>query len=175
MEDVQAVAPPDLESLPTHFRLFSSKEQLALVKQTHLQLQHSGFYWGPMTMETAHETLTHTPQGTFLIRDSGQPDVCFTLSYQGDEGPTSIRVLLTKQLFSLNGSHKTFVSLFALLGFYTASDAKLKKPHRRQRPELLRQMCRRAVIHTYGGDNIHTLHGLNTEVKDYLYAYPYCI
>uniref|UniRef100_A0A667WZY5 Suppressor of cytokine signaling 1b n=1 Tax=Myripristis murdjan TaxID=586833 RepID=A0A667WZY5_9TELE len=145
-----------------------------LVSQTHAQLQHSGFYWGPMTMETAHEILSHTPQGTFLIRDSGQPDVFFTLSYQGEDGPTSVRILLNKQLFSLHGSHKTFVSLFALLAFYTSSSSKLVLPYRRQRPELLKQMCRRALIRAYGADSIHTLPGLTVQVKEYLYAYPYC-
>uniref|UniRef100_UPI003AAF8553 suppressor of cytokine signaling 1b n=1 Tax=Centroberyx gerrardi TaxID=166262 RepID=UPI003AAF8553 len=173
-EQLQAVARPCVESWPTHLRPFSSKAEYHLVRDTHLQLQHSGFYWGPMTMETAHEILTDSPQGTFLVRDSGQPDVFFTLSYQGDDGPTSVRVLLNKKLlFSLHGSHKTFVSLFVLLSFYTGSSCKLTLPYRRQRPELLMQMCRRAVMRQYGADSIQTLPGLNAEVKDYLHAYPY--
>ncbi|KAF7641965.1 hypothetical protein LDENG_00267300 [Lucifuga dentata] len=163
------------EGLPTHLRPFSSQEEHKLVKHTHLQLQHSGYYWGAMTMEEAHDILMHTPPGTFLIRDSVQPDVFFTLSYQSDDGPTSVRVLLNKQLFSLNGSHKTFDSLFALLSFYTGSSCKLTIPYRRQRPELLKQMCRRAVICVYGTDGIHTSLGLSTQVKDYVCAYPYCV
>lgn len=170
----QVAARPFPESWPTHLRPFSSEAEYHLVSQTHTYLQHSGFYWGPMTMETAHEILSHMPQGTFLIRDSGQPDVFFTLSYQGDDGPTSVRILLNKLLFSLHGSHKTFVSLFALLNFYTSSSSKLVLPYRRQRPELLKQMCRRAMIRTYGADSVQTLPGLSTQVKDYLHAYPYC-
>ncbi|MEQ2158171.1 hypothetical protein GOODEAATRI_009484 [Goodea atripinnis] len=84
-------------------------------------------------------------------RDSGQPDVFFTLSYQSEDGPTSVRVQLNNLLFSLHGSQKTFTSLFALLAFYTSSPCKLTEPYRRQRPERLKQMCRRALVQTHGG------------------------
>lgn len=163
------------EILPTHLRPFSSAAEYRLVKRTYQQLQHSGYYWGSMTMEEAHEILTQAPLGTFLIRDSGQPDVFFTLSYQSDEGPTSVRVQLNNLLFSLYGSHRTFASLFALLTYYTSSSCKLTVPYRKQRPERLKQMCRRALIHTHGAENISTLPGLSTQVKDYVHAYPCCI
>lgn len=108
-------------------------------------------------------------------RDSGQTDVFFTLSYQSDDGPTSVRVQLNNLLFSLYGSHRTFASFFALLTYYTGSSCKLTVPYRKQRPERLKQMCRRALIGTYGADNISTLPGLSTRVKDYVHAYPCCI
>ncbi|XP_033479237.1 suppressor of cytokine signaling 1-like isoform X2 [Epinephelus lanceolatus] len=165
----------DVESLPTHLRPFSSAAEYRLVKRTYQQLQHSGYYWGSMTMEEAHEILTQAPLGTFLIRDSGQPDVFFTLSYQSDEGPTSVRVQLNNLLFSLYGSHRTFASLFALLTYYTSSSCKLTVPYRKQRPERLKQMCRRALIHAHGAESISTLPGLSTQVKDYVHAYPCCI
>lgn len=108
-------------------------------------------------------------------RDSGQPDVFFTLSYQSEDGPTSVRVQLSNLLFNLYGSHRTFASLFSLLTYYTSSSCKLTGPYRRQRPERLKQMCRRALIHTYGAESIGTLPGVSVEVKDYVYAYPHCI
>lgn len=108
-------------------------------------------------------------------RDSGQPDVFFTLSYQSDDGPTSIRVQLNKLLFSLYGSQRTFASLFALLTYYTSSGCKLTVPYRKQRPERLKQMCRRAFIHAFGAESISTLPRLNMQVKGYIYAYPYSI
>ncbi|KAM7394516.1 hypothetical protein PAMP_021313 [Pampus punctatissimus] len=171
----QPVTGADAESLPTHLRSFSSYAEYKLVKHTYQQLQHSGYYWGPMTMEEAHEILAHAPLGTFLIRDSGQPDVFFTLSYQSDDGPTSVRILLNNLLFSLNGSHKTFASLFALLTYYTSSSCKLTGPYRRWRPESLKQMCRRAFIRTHGADSLCKLPGLATEIKDYVHAYPYSV
>ncbi|XP_041840194.1 suppressor of cytokine signaling 1-like [Melanotaenia boesemani] len=170
-----AVTEVDIESLPTHLHPFSSEAEYNLVKRTYQQLLHSGYYWGPMTMEEAHKILTHLPQGTFLIRDSGQPDVFFTLSYQSVDGPTSVRVQLNNLLFNLYGSHRTFASLFALLAYYTSSPCKLTEPYRKQRPERLKQMCRRAFIHTHGAESISTLPGLTTEVKTYVLAYPYCI
>ncbi|XP_028273971.1 suppressor of cytokine signaling 1b [Parambassis ranga] len=167
--------PESAASLPSHLRPFSSKEEYKLVKRTYQQLLHSGYYWGPMTMEKAHEILTHVPLGTFLLRDSGQPDIFFTLSYQSDDGPTSVRVQLNNLLFSLYGSQRTFESLFALLTYYTSSSCKLTVPYRRQRPECLKQMCRRAFIQTYGAESINTLPGLGTQVKAYVVAYPHCI
>ncbi|XP_068178816.1 suppressor of cytokine signaling 1-like [Antennarius striatus] len=164
------------DDLPTHLRLFRSAAEYKLVKHTFMQLQHSGYYWGSMPMEKAHEMLADAPLGTFLIRDSGRPDVFFTLSYQSDDGPTSVRIRLNDNLlFCLNGSHKTFASLFDLLTFYTGSSCKLTVPYRKQRPECLKEMCRRALIRTHGAENIGTLAGLSSGVKDYVYVYPYFI
>ncbi|PWA21302.1 hypothetical protein CCH79_00018444 [Gambusia affinis] len=58
----------DADGLPTHIRPFASFAEYRLIKLTYLQLQESGFYWGPMTMEEAHQRLTHTSLGTFLLR-----------------------------------------------------------------------------------------------------------
>ncbi|RVE76020.1 hypothetical protein OJAV_G00004520 [Oryzias javanicus] len=159
----------------THLRPFSSEEAYKLVRHTYQQLQHSGFYWGPMTMEEAHEKLSRVPIGTFLIRDSGQPDVFFTLSYQSEEGPTSVRIILDNLLFNLYGSLKTFPSLLALLTYYTSSSCKLTEPYRKQRPERLKQMCRRALIRAYGSECTSTLSGLSVQTKAYVLAYPHCI
>ncbi|XP_026159896.1 suppressor of cytokine signaling 1-like [Mastacembelus armatus] len=164
------------DSWPTHLRPFSSHAEYKLVKSTYQQLQHSGYYWGPMTMEEAHEILTQAPLGTFLIRDSGQPDVFFTLSYQSDDGPTSVRVHLSNLLFNLHGSQRTFSSLFALLTYYTSSSCKLTVPYRKQRPERLKQMCRRAVIRTCGAETVRTSPTLSKlNLKDYVLQYPHCI
>ncbi|KAM4594432.1 suppressor of cytokine signaling 1-like [Fundulus diaphanus] len=164
----------DADSLPTHLRPFTSPAEYQLVKLTYLQLLQSSYYWGPMTMEEAHQKLNDTPLGTFLLRDSGQPDVFFTLSYQSEDGPTSVRVLLNNLLFNLYGSQKTFTSLFALLAFYTSSTCKLTEPYRKHRPERLKQICRRALVRTHGVESIRTLRGLSPDVKAYVFAYPYC-
>lgn len=108
-------------------------------------------------------------------RDSGQPDVFFTLSYQSSCGPTSVRVQLNNLLFSLHGSQRTFTSLFKLLTYYTGSSCKLTVPYRRQRPERLKQMCRRALVRTFGAETISTLPRLSTQIKDYVHAYPHSI
>lgn len=163
-------------SLPSHLRPFSCPEEYRLVRHTYLQLMHSGFYWGPLSMDQAHHMLSEAPLGTFLIRDSVQPDVFFTLSYRKDDGPTSVRVILNKHLlFSLYGSFKTFDSLFSLLTHYTGPSGKLTSPHRKQRPERLTDMCRRTLVRAFGADNIQTLSGLSSKDKNYIYLYPYSI
>lgn len=65
---LQALSEADAISWPTHLRSFSSPEEYKLVKRTYQQLQHSGYYWGPLTMEEAHTMLKSAPLGTFLIR-----------------------------------------------------------------------------------------------------------
>ncbi|XP_047435395.1 suppressor of cytokine signaling 1-like [Mugil cephalus] len=163
------------DNFPTHLRPFSSQAEYELVKHTYQQLQHSGFYWGPMAMEEAHDILSRAPLGTFLIRDSGQTDVFFTLSYQSEDGPTSVRIQLNNLHFSLYGSNRTFESLFALLTYYTSSACKLTVPYRRQRPERLKQMCRRAFVRAYGAENISTVPEHSPQIRVYINAYPYCI
>ncbi|XP_029358954.1 suppressor of cytokine signaling 1-like [Echeneis naucrates] len=171
----ELVTGADADNWPTHLRPFSSPAEYKLVKGTYQQLKHSGYYWGPMTMEEAHKILAHALQGTFLIRDSGQPNVFFTLSYQSEDGPTSVRVHLNNMLFSLHGSQRTFSSFFTLLTYYTSSSCKLTVPYRKQRPESLKQLCRRAFIRTYGTESVSTLPGLSHQVKNYVRAYPHCI
>lgn len=109
------------------------------------------------------------------FRDSGQVDVFFTLSYKSEDGPTSVRIQLQDLHFSLYGSHRTFASLFALLAFYTGASCKLTEPYRRQRPEHLKQLCRRAFVRTYGAEYANTFPGLSTQLKDYVCAYPHSI
>ncbi|XP_034400876.1 suppressor of cytokine signaling 1b [Cyclopterus lumpus] len=172
----QPITGNEAEGFPTHLRPFSSAAEYKLVKKTYQQLQHSGYYWGSIAMEAAHDILTRAQPGTFLVRDSGQPDVFFTLSYQSaDGGPTSVRVQLNNLLFGLHGSHRTFASFFALLTHYTGSSCKLTSPYRKQRPERLKQMCRRALIGSHGAEKISGFPGLSTQVKDYIQAYPCCI
>uniref|UniRef100_UPI001EAEB381 suppressor of cytokine signaling 1-like n=1 Tax=Oncorhynchus gorbuscha TaxID=8017 RepID=UPI001EAEB381 len=118
----------------------------------------------------------HTPPGSFLIRDSSQPDVFFTLSYHGDRGPVSVRVLLTSQSFRLNGSNKAFDSLFSLLRFYVeSSHRRLRRAWRRERPMTLQQLCRGRIVELYGAERIDSLPGLNQVVIQYLQDYPYSI
>uniref|UniRef100_A0A8C7PIC0 Suppressor of cytokine signaling 1-like n=1 Tax=Oncorhynchus mykiss TaxID=8022 RepID=A0A8C7PIC0_ONCMY len=167
---------PIPDSLTTHLRPFFSQQEYLLVRRTHRQLVHSGYYWGPMEMEEAHRTLLLTPPGSFLIRDSSQTNVFFTLSYHGDLGPVSVRVLLTSQSFRLNGSNKAFDSLFALLRFYVeSSHRRLRRAWRRERPMTLQQLCRGRIVELYGAEGIDSLPGLNQVVRQYLQDYPYSI
>ncbi|XP_070998631.1 suppressor of cytokine signaling 1-like [Oncorhynchus clarkii lewisi] len=176
LEPLLHLPDPIPDSWTTHLRPFFSQQEYLLVRRTHRQLVHSGYYWGPMEMEEAHRTLLLTPPGSFLIRDSSQTNVFFTLSYHGDRGPVSVRVLLTSQSFRLNGSNKAFDSLFALLRFYVeSSHRRLRRAWRRERPMTLQQLCRGRIVELYGAEGIDSLPGLNQVVRQYLQDYPYII
>ncbi|XP_062866453.1 suppressor of cytokine signaling 1b [Trichomycterus rosablanca] len=159
----------------THFRPFRDPKERSLVTQATQYLGNSGFYWGPLDVDEAHARLASLPTGTFLIRDSMQTDVFFTLSYCSPDGPTSVRVLLKDSGFALDGSKHTFPCLFELLEFYMSSPKRsLKRPYRGAVPQKLQELCRKAVVRTYGKENIEQL-PVSTVLKDFLHSYPFDI
>lgn len=166
---------PALLDPQTHFRPFRDVEERSLVASVTHFLMNSGFYWGPLDVDEAHARLACLPVGTFLIRDSMQTDVFFTLSYRSQEGPTSVRVLLKGNGFSLDGSKHTFPCLFELLRFYmTPPKRSLKQPYRGSEPQKLQELCRRAVVKSYGKENLNQL-PVSTVLKDFLQLYPFSI
>uniref|UniRef100_UPI00358ED2A9 suppressor of cytokine signaling 2-like isoform X4 n=1 Tax=Myxine glutinosa TaxID=7769 RepID=UPI00358ED2A9 len=56
------------------------------------QLILSGFYWGALSAEEAHNILSCCAPGTFLIRDSAHPAFLFALSLKTELGATNIRI-----------------------------------------------------------------------------------
>ncbi|XP_060716163.1 suppressor of cytokine signaling 1b [Tachysurus vachellii] len=159
----------------THFRPFRDVDERSLVASTTRFLGNSGFYWGPLDVDEAHARLMSLPIGTFLIRDSMQTDVFFTLSYRSEDGPTSVRVLLKSCGFALDGSKHAFPCLFELLNFYMKSPKRsLKQPYRGSAPQNLQELCRRAVVKTYGKENLNKL-SVSTVLKDFLQLYPFSI
>ncbi|KPP74968.1 suppressor of cytokine signaling 1-like [Scleropages formosus] len=157
----------------THFRPFKSEKEFKMIAETTTMLENSGFYWGTMTAKQAEVTLHGQPVGTFLIRDSSQKDVFFTLSYVSGTGSLNIRITFKASRFSLCGSKEEFDSLFKLLEYYTDSPKKLlTKPLRRVRLQSLQELCRKRIIETYGGDEIDSI-PLNPVLKDFLNSFPY--
>ncbi|XP_026871574.2 suppressor of cytokine signaling 1b [Electrophorus electricus] len=169
--DIPATQP----SPPTHFRPFRRQQECSVVAQAMKYLENSGFYYGPLEVDEAHARLAHLPLGTFLIRDSTQTDVFFTLSYQAPEGPTSVRVLLGDEGFALDGSKHAFPCLFALLEFYIASPKRsLRNPYRGTSSQTLQEIARRAVVRVYGRDGLEAL-PVSATVRSYLQLYPFGI
>ncbi len=160
---------------PTHFHPFRDQRECDLITQAVEYLNHSGFYWGPLEVDEAHTRLAKLPLGTFLIRDSMQANVFFTLSYRAPEGPTSVRLLLKDGRFSLAGSKHTFSCLFGLLGYYIASPKKsLSMPYRGEAPQSLQELARRAVVRSFGKDGIQHL-PVSKKLKEFLWLYPFSI
>ncbi|AZQ20847.1 suppressor of cytokine signalling 1 homolog [Red seabream iridovirus] len=103
------------------FPLFSCKEDYNIIMDTARHLERSGFYWGPLGVEEAHRMLRTSALGSFLIRDSRQRDVLFTLSYHSVSGPMSVRIEYKEKQFSLAGSKRSFSSIFVLLDHYISA------------------------------------------------------
>ncbi|QPO16348.1 suppressor of cytokine signaling protein [Infectious spleen and kidney necrosis virus] len=106
------------QGLSDHFPVFSCKEDYNIIMDTVRQLEQSGFYWGPLGVEEAHRMLRNSALGSFLIRDSRQKDVLFTLSYHSVTGPVSVRIEYKDKQFSLAGSKQRVSSVLLLLDHY---------------------------------------------------------
>ncbi|XP_041833331.1 suppressor of cytokine signaling 1a [Melanotaenia boesemani] len=170
---------PNLTSAParstyrTHFPTFSSKEDCNIITDTAAKLECCGFYWGPLGVEEAHRMLQDAPLGSFLIRDSRQKDVFFTLSYHGKTGPVSVRIDYKNQKFSLAGNERSFQTLFALLEHYINSPKKsLSTPYRKWKPTL-QELCRKRIMEQCGGKNQVLKLPVTHVVQNFLLEFPY--
>lgn len=157
----------------THFPTFSSQVDCDIITDTASKLEQSSFYWGPLGVEDAHRMLRKAPLGSFLIRDSRQKDVFFTLSYHDKSGPVSVRISYTRQKFSLAGNERSFPTLFALLEYYISSPKKsLSVPYRKWQPTL-QELCRKRIMELCGGGgNIAEL-PITHVAQDFLLEFPY--
>ncbi|XP_062999447.1 suppressor of cytokine signaling 1 [Elgaria multicarinata webbii] len=157
----------------THFRTFRSKEDFGTINRTTVLLEECGFYWGPLSVDTAHEKLKDEPLGTFLLRDSRQKNCFFTISVKTDTGPTSVRVIFQGGHFHLDGSKETFDCLFKLLEHYVSSPRKfLVAPLHKERLRSLQELCRKSIVATFGRENLSRV-PLNPVLKDYLESFPF--
>lgn len=157
----------------THFPTFSCQEDCNIITDTAAKLERCGFYWGPLGVEDAHRMLRDAPLGSYLIRDSRQKDVFFTLSYHAKGGPVSVRLTYSRQKFSLAGNDRSFPTLFALLEYYVSSPKKsLSAPYRKWQPTL-QELCRKRIMGiTGGGSQISDL-PITRVAQDFLLEFPH--
>ncbi|XP_053551163.1 suppressor of cytokine signaling 1 [Bombina bombina] len=158
----------------THFRTFRSQSDFSLITKTSGMLDTCGFYWGPMTVNVAHEKLKPEPVGTFLIRDSRQKNCFFAISVKTATGPISIRIHFTSGKFCLDGSKESFNCLFQLVEHYVTSRKMLISPLRKVRLRPLQELCRKSILATFGKQNLDKI-PLNRVLKDYLKSFPFQI
>lgn len=157
----------------THFPTFSSQEDCNIITDTASKLERSSFYWGPLGVEDAHHMLRDAPLGSFLIRDSRQKNVFFTLSYHAKGGPVSVRITYNQQKFSLAGNERSFPTLFALLEYYISSPKKsLSIPYRKWQPTL-QELCRRGIMELCGGGSQISELPITHVAQDFLLEFPY--
>ncbi|KAF7648619.1 hypothetical protein LDENG_00154060, partial [Lucifuga dentata] len=172
-QDSKLVSVPCLVS--THFPSFRCPEDFRLIRETLAKLERGGFYWGPLGVEDAHRMLQDATLGSFLIRDSRQKDVFFTLSYRANSGPVSVRIEYKRQKFSLAGSERSFQTLFALLQHYINSPKKcLSAPYRKWK-STLQELCRKRIMGLCGSESQVSELPVNSVVRDFLLEFPYTL
>lgn len=160
-------------SYSTHFPTFTSQADYSIVTDTASKLERSSFYWGPLGVEDAHRMLRDAPLGSFLIRDSRQKDVFFTLSYHAKSGPVSVRITYNQQKFSLAGNSRSFPTLFALLEYYVSSPKKcLSVPYRKWKPTL-QELCRKRIMELCGGGSHVSELPVTHVAQSFLSEFPY--
>ncbi|XP_072838570.2 suppressor of cytokine signaling 1 [Pogona vitticeps] len=167
--------PPGCGQAPrdTHFHTFRSQEDFNAIIRASALLEECGFYWGPLSVNMAHEKLKGEPVGTFLLRDSRQKNCFFTVSVKTATGPTSIRIIFQAGRFHLDGSHETFDCLFKLLEHYAGIPQKvLVSPLPKRRLRSLQELCRRTIVATAGRENLSHI-PLNPVLKGYLESFPF--
>lgn len=157
----------------THFPTFSCQEDCNIITDTASKLERCGFYWGPLGVEDAHRMLRDAPLGSYLIRDSRQKDVFFTLSYHAKGGPVSVRLTYSRQKFSLAGNERSFPTLFALLEYYVSSPKKsLSVPYRKWQPTL-QELCRKRIMGLTGGGRQISDLPITRVAQGFLMEFPY--
>ncbi|XP_068193994.1 suppressor of cytokine signaling 1a [Antennarius striatus] len=169
----RAIPSPTPSVYLTHFPTFSCQEDCNIITDTASKLEHSSFYWGPLGVDDAHRMLRDAPLGSFLIRDSRQKDVFFTLSYHAKGGPVSVRINYKQQKFSLAGNERSFPTLFALLDYYVNSPKKnLSSPYRKWLPTL-QERCRKRIMELCGGGSQISQLPLTHVAQEFLSEFPY--
>lgn len=157
----------------THFPTFASQEDCTIITATTAKLERSGFYWGPLGVEDAHRMLRDAPLGSFLIRDSRQKDVFFTLSFHAKSGPVSVRIIYSQRRFSLAANERTFPTLFALLEYYISCPKKsLRAPCRKWKPTL-QELCRKRIMELCGGASHIRELPITHVAQEFLLEFPY--
>ncbi|CAL8239764.1 suppressor of cytokine signaling 1a [Gadus morhua] len=171
----QPGAAKPLSALATHFPPFSSQKDFCIITDTASQLERSGFYWGPLGVEEAHGMLRDAPLGSYLVRDSRQKDVFFTLSYRAEAGAVSVRIVYRRQRFGLAGSERSFAGLFELLQHYVASPKRSLGAPYRKRMATLQELCRRRVAEACGGRSGVLQLPVSGILRDFLQEFPYSL
>lgn len=110
-----------------------SEYDLQCLKTTMKDLRNSGWYYENVSWQESAILLKSTEPGTFLIRDSSDPNFLFSLSVQTSRGPTSVRLHYVNGQFRLDAEEKliphmpSFSSVIELIDYYVENTVKNKK------------------------------------------------
>lgn len=167
-----------MDDLVVRFHCFDCTEAYADIKDTAEKLTTGGFYWGSLSPRDAARLLQDAAPGRFLVRDSTQRDVYFTLTYRSVISVVSRRIIYERGRFRMQGNGSDFASLFGLLEHYVAN-VPLSLPFRTRAPTL-KELCRRSIVDACGGreqqrsDRLKRL-PLPPALLNFLVEFPYML
>lgn len=72
------------------------------MSKTTRDLRKSGWFYEGITSQQSNELLKNSSVGTFLVRNSSDPNYVFTLCAQTERGPISVRLIYFHGYFRLN-------------------------------------------------------------------------
>jgi len=73
-----------------------------ILVRTKEELEESNWFYGDLSWPAANALLANAKPGTFLVRESQDPQTLYSLSVQRREGPTSVRIQFSKGQFRLD-------------------------------------------------------------------------
>ncbi|XP_041050564.1 suppressor of cytokine signaling 2-like [Carcharodon carcharias] len=193
----KAVTPPSASNSPQDpLDLREGHSDLFRISCTMSHLELTGWYWGALTSIEARQILNQTTEGTFLIRDSSNPEYLLTLSVKTSSGPAHLRIEYNEGKFGFDSvvlakpKLKNFEDVVDLIQHYvllsksaqtthdqsiapvtkdTVIHLKLTKPLYVATPSL-QHLCR--IIINKSTKTIQEL-PLPTRLKEYLLEYPF--
>ncbi|XP_055510552.1 suppressor of cytokine signaling 2-like [Leucoraja erinacea] len=176
--------------------LREGQTDLVRISCTMSHLELTGWYWGALTSIEARQMLNQTTEGTFLVRDSSNPQYLLTLSVKTSSGPAHLRIEYNEGKFGFDsvvlakpklknfddvvdlvqhyvsvskGAHNAHDQSIAPVTKDTVIHLKLTKPLYVATPSL-QHLCR--IIINKSTKTIQEL-PLPNRLKEYLLEYPF--
>ncbi|KAI0236040.1 Cytokine-inducible SH2-containing protein [Lamellibrachia satsuma] len=197
----RSTASPQHISGYTKATVFRTDDDLDIIDATHKLLCVCGFYYGKLSMIDAKRKLRRAAFGTYLLRDSSDPNFLYSLSVKTKRGTTSVRISYSRGQFRLDCDEAlvdavpSFDCVLRLVEYYTRDDARadngsgcvfLESSGRRDTPiELvqpyietapsLRAMCRKVVNRTVPDVERRRQLPISDDVRCFLAGYPYAM
>ncbi|XP_074648525.1 uncharacterized protein LOC141903995 [Tubulanus polymorphus] len=177
---------------------FTSEQDYSSLKSVMHRLYISGFYYEGLSSKEATELLEGKQNGSFLLRDSSDPNHLFSLSLKTPRGTTSVRIEYHKGKFRLDSEDclktrmPTFDCVISLIMYYVKRvqgksgrrvlldstgrrdlPVKITKPVLKCVP-MMKHCSRKAICRTLRNPSadVHRL-PLPNLLKSYLSQYPY--
>ncbi|XP_069797817.1 suppressor of cytokine signaling 2-like [Narcine bancroftii] len=119
------------------------------ISNTMSHLELTGWYWGSLTSIEARQILNHTTEGTFLIRDSSNPEYLLTLSVKTSSGPAHLRIEYNEGRFGFDSvvlakpKLRNFEDVVDLVQYYVSVSRNVHNAH----DQTIAPMTKDTVIH----------------------------